>query len=159
MDSQKIIIKTCGWDDNGFDSIGAWPNFLVWSQAVILVSPQLQTKTSNIIGFCNPSKLGLNFEDDLRSGGLLYCVSQWTSVHTVHWACWQYGHSRGTQAWLGVGERVIWAVGYIQQLKALLSSSGGICWWVCTVESPANVRQTIVMIREPIQIMFAFRGG
>ena len=24
----------------------------------------------------------LSFEDDLRSGGLLYCVSQWTSVRT-----------------------------------------------------------------------------
>ena len=29
----------------------------------------------------------------------------------LHWACWQYGHSGGTQGWLGVWERVIWAVG------------------------------------------------
>ena len=32
--------------------------------------------------------------------------------------------------WLGVGERVIWAVGYIHQLKLQLASSSGICWWV-----------------------------
>ena len=34
-------------------------------------------------------------------------------------ACWQYGHSGETQGWLGVRERVIWSVWYIQQLKAL----------------------------------------
>ena len=45
---------------------------------------------------------------------------------TVHWVCWQYGHSGGTQGWLVVWERAIWAVGYIQQLKALLVSSSGI---------------------------------
>jgi hypothetical protein len=39
----------------------------------------------------------------------------------------------GTQGWLGVWERVVWAVGYIQQLKALLASSSGISWWMSTV--------------------------
>ena len=35
---------------------------------------------------------------------------------------------RETQGWLGVGERAIEAVGYIQQLKVLLAISSGICW-------------------------------
>ena len=43
------------------------------------------------------------------------------------------GHSEGFQGWLGVGERVYWAAGYIQQLEALLASNSGICWWVSTV--------------------------
>ena len=44
-----------------------------------------------------------------------------------HWDGWQYGHSGGTQGWLGVGERAIWAVGYIRHLKALFASRSGIC--------------------------------
>ena len=49
MDSHKIIIKTRWWDDNDCrgvrkNSIGAWQNFLVWSCAVILVSPLLKRK-------------------------------------------------------------------------------------------------------------------
>ena len=48
------------------------------------------------------------------------------SLLTV-WSLW------GTQGWLGVGERVVWAVGYIQQFKAHLKSRSGICWWVSTV--------------------------
>ena len=34
------------------------------------------------------------------------------------------------RGYVDVGERVICAVGYIQQLKALLATSGGFCWWV-----------------------------
>ena len=53
----KIIIKKCGWDDNACNSIGAWPNFLVWSHAVILVFPLLQKKKKTrksqpMITFC-----------------------------------------------------------------------------------------------------------
>ena len=51
----------------------------------------------------------------------------------LHWARRQYGHSGETQGWNGVEERVIWAVGYIQQLKVLLASSSEICQWVSTV--------------------------
>ena len=52
MDSHKII-KTHGWDDNVClgvrnNSIGAWSNFLVWSCAVILVSPLLKNKTKKL---------------------------------------------------------------------------------------------------------------
>ena len=80
---------------------------------------------------CNPSKWEAEFWGWLevwRPALLCFTVNQ-----RPHWACWQYGHSGGTQGWLGVGERAIWAVGYIQQLKALLASSSGICWWVSTV--------------------------
>ena len=80
-------------------------------------------------GPCNPSK----WEADIwgwlevrRSAILHYTMNQ-----CPHWACRQYGHSGGTQGWLSVGERVVWGVGYIQQLKALLASKSGICW--CTV--------------------------
>ena len=62
----------------------------------------------------------LSFEDDLKSEGLIYRVS----------LC---GHSGRTQGWLGVRERAICAVGYIQQLKALLASGSGIHWRICTV--------------------------
>jgi hypothetical protein len=51
-------------------------------------------------GPCNPSK----WEADIwgwlevrRSAILHYTVNQ-----RLHWACWQYGHSGGTQGWLGV---------------------------------------------------------
>ena len=69
----------------------------------------------------------LSFVDDLRSGGL-----KWTSIRT-ELANSMVTLGERTQGWLGVGERVIWSIGYIQQLKALLGNSSGICWWVSKV--------------------------
>ena len=62
-------------------------------------------------GPCNPSKWEAEFWgwlDVWRPALLCFTVNQ-----HPHWACWQYGHSEGTQGWLGVGERVIWTAGYI----------------------------------------------
>ena len=90
-------------------------------------------------GPCNPSKWEAEFWGWLevwRPALLCSTVNQ-----HPHWACWQYGHSGGTQGWLGVGERAIWAVGYIQQLKALLGSSNG--WAQCRF--PDQNRQTKVL--------------
>ena len=66
---------------------------------------------------CNPSKWGAEFWGWLevwRPALLCFTVNR-----CLHWPCWQYGHSGETKGWLGVRERVIWAVGYIQQHKAL----------------------------------------
>ena len=71
-------------------------------------------------GPCNPSKWEAEFWGWLevwRPALLCFTVNQ-----RPHWACWQYGFSGGTQGCLGVGERLVWAVGYIQQLKALWNS-------------------------------------
>ena len=46
---------------------------------------------------------------------------------------WSLWGNPGMFKYLGVGERVISFVGYIQQLKALFASSSGICWLVSTV--------------------------
>ena len=83
----------------------------------------------------------LSFVDDLRSGGL-----KWTSIRT-ELANSMVTLGERTQGWLGVGERVIWSIGYIQQLKALLARSG-ICWWAITVvglQSPDRNRLTKVL--------------
>ena len=88
---------------------------------------------------CNPSTWEAEFWGWLevwRPALLCLIVNQ----HS-HWACWQYGHSGGTQGWLGVGERVVWAIRYIQQLKA---SSSGICSlrfsWIDTISCNWNTK-------------------
>ena len=80
----------------------------------------------------------LSFEDDLRSGGLFYCVSQWTSVLTeLADIMVTLGNDR-------MLKKSIWTVWYIQQLKALLASSSGICWWA-QCRFPDKNRQTKVL--------------
>ena len=39
-------------------------------------------KLRSVAGPVNQANGRLSFEDDLKSGGLLYCVSQRTSIHT-----------------------------------------------------------------------------
>ena len=92
---------------------------------VIKTGFSLRSLAGVCCGPCNPSKWEAEFWGWLevwRPALLCFTVNQ-----RLHWACWQYGHSGGTQRWLGVGERVIWAAGYIQQLEALLASNSGIC--------------------------------
>ncbi len=73
-------------------------------------------KLGSVAGQAIQENEWLSLEDDLRSGGLLCCVSQWTRL------CTEFAD--------GTGERVIWVVEYIQQHKLLLMSNSEICWWV-----------------------------
>ena len=67
--------------------------------------------------------------------GHFLCFTVNQCPHCNELAC----HSGVTQGWLGVGKRVVWAVGYIQQFKAHLASSSGIRWGV---RFPDQNRQT-----------------
>ena len=51
-------------------------------------------------GPCNPSKWEANIWGwlEVRRSAMLH----YTMNEHSHWACWQYGHSGGTQGWLGV---------------------------------------------------------
>ena len=96
-------------------------------------------------GPCNPSKWEAEFWGWLEVWRpALLCF---TGNQRPHWACWQYGHSGGTQRWLGVGERVIWAAGYIQQLEALLASNSGIC---CFTVSTVNQQIPLLLTKSAL---------
>ena len=59
---------------------------------------------------------------DPRVCGLFFSGKQIPYLHGL--TNFQYGHSGGTQEWLGVGERVIWAVGYVEIHPAAQSTLG-----------------------------------
>ena len=107
MDSHKIIIKTCGWDDNACDSIGAWPNFLVWSRAVILVAFLLQTNKCNSkhSSACNSTSVeALTWLDE----SLMMIFCQWQFVVMA-------GLDTNSRACLG--SECLWEIGGVAKKK------------------------------------------
>ena len=99
------------------------------------VCDELLSKTTYIHSHYPACTLGCPFLFDILytalSKYLVRCCFTMCFIvkQRLHWACWHYGHSGGTQEWLGVGKGVIWAVGYIQQLKTLLASSSETFPW------------------------------
>ena len=110
MDSHKSITKMSGWDDNASlgvrsNSIGAWPNFLVWSPAVILVKEMDQITIPNFSHFIEKlrnSDLFLFLEDgtNLKIPSKIFLPLQVTSTfqnsttvcvlnaRVLHFFCW-----------------------------------------------------------------------
>ena len=117
MDSHKIIRKTCGWDDNACNSIGAWPNSLVWSRAVAKKKYQYQPYTNT--EFSEKTSLKTNMQ-----------AVGYNGMHTVVWYLWLHSY-------------VFASCGFLSELSQELSIWPTYFFYLSTVNSSPYERYEI----------------